>query len=402
MRHREDDMIRLEPATLALGVILGLPSLAWGQAYNHGSPNDDEQLVLEMINRARKNPFAEGTRLGIDIREGLLTQAEMDFVKPMPPLAFNATLITVARAHSLDMYTRNFFAHTNPDGDDPFERMAAAGYTNGTGENIAVHSASNSGISAALEDLLMVDAGITGRGHRKNLLDIYPGSSPAREIGIGYTTNGTANGLGWRSHLTQDYGRRATGPFLVGVVYDDTGISFYAKGKGISGVRITPNVGTSFADTSASGGYACLLTTATTGTVTVTPTTGTSSILWPANIKKMRFLNGENLKVDFTLSEALDTDNDGLPDTWELANALNPGDPADAAADKDSDGSSNLDEYRFGSKPDDQGSTPANPLGSAATPPPSTPPKKDSGGGGCGLTGFGVLLPLLLARLRRR
>jgi len=44
-----------------------------------------------------------------------------------------------ARLHSLDMFERAFFGHINPDGLDPFERMAAAGFHgSGAGENIAV------------------------------------------------------------------------------------------------------------------------------------------------------------------------------------------------------------------------------------------------------------------------
>ncbi len=44
----------------------------------------------------------------------------------------------------------------------------------------------------------------------------------------------------------------------------------------------------------------------------------------------------------------LDDDNDGLPDTWELAHGLDPFDAADALADLDGDGISNLAEYLAG------------------------------------------------------
>ncbi len=46
-----------------------------------------------------------------------------------------------------------------------------------------------------------------------------------------------------------------------------------------------------------------------------------------------------------------DTDNDGLPDTWEAANGLNPNDPADAAKDADGDTQTNADEYIAGTDP---------------------------------------------------
>ncbi len=47
----------------------------------------------------------------------------------------------------------------------------------------------------------------------------------------------------------------------------------------------------------------------------------------------------------------LDTDEDGMPDYWELKYALNPKDPADAAMDPDKDGRTNLKEFRDGTDP---------------------------------------------------
>ncbi|MBS0658150.1 MAG: hypothetical protein JSR82_07885 [Verrucomicrobia bacterium] len=48
---------------------------------------------------------------------------------------------------------------------------------------------------------------------------------------------------------------------------------------------------------------------------------------------------------NFTLQAAADTDGDGLPDAYEIANGLNPNNPADAALDADGDGQSNLAEF---------------------------------------------------------
>lgn len=48
-----------------------------------------------------------------------------------------------------------------------------------------------------------------------------------------------------------------------------------------------------------------------------------------------------------------DEDEDGMLDTWELANGLDPKDPSDAEADADSDGFINLDEFLAKSNPQD-------------------------------------------------
>ncbi|MCO6400976.1 MAG: S8 family serine peptidase [Verrucomicrobia bacterium] len=48
---------------------------------------------------------------------------------------------------------------------------------------------------------------------------------------------------------------------------------------------------------------------------------------------------------------AWDTDLDGMPDGWEMINGLNPIDPSDASGDLDGDGLTNLDEYHYGTDP---------------------------------------------------
>jgi uncharacterized protein (DUF1800 family) len=51
------------------------------------------------------------------------------------------------------------------------------------------------------------------------------------------------------------------------------------------------------------------------------------------------------------INTTLDADHSGIPDWWEMKNALEPGTPALAAADSDGDGLSNLQEYRMGTDP---------------------------------------------------
>ena len=51
-----------------------------------------------------------------------------------------------------------------------------------------------------------------------------------------------------------------------------------------------------------------------------------------------------------------DADSDGLPDAYEIANGLNPNDPADAVLDADNDGQTNAQEHAAGTNPQDANS----------------------------------------------
>lgn len=276
-----------------LVLFLGAPAAVASQTqYDSGDPTSDEQLVLEMINRARANPDAEGTRLGIDIHEGL---DHPEWVQVRPPLAMNKALLAAARAHSQDMWTRSFFSHyTPPDSTPPWDRMTAAGYTgySAAGENIA---ASSSASATDLEDVLMIDSSEPTRGHRRNLLDITDGTI-YREIGAGYYSGSAPNAQGLRDFLTQDFGTNNVGPFLVGIVYSDgDSNSFYDKGEGLSGVTLTPSSGSYCAVTGAAGGYAFPIETSGSITVTASSPLGTCT--------KTVNLTGTNIKLDFKAAE---------------------------------------------------------------------------------------------------
>ncbi len=227
-----------------LSLISLSPSARALSLYNSGDPTPAEQLVLEYINRARANPIAEGQRLGIDIHEGLQDDPQNgcygpEYVGVRPPLAMNPILLGTARAHSEDMYTQNYFSHSDPNGTSAFQRISNAGYNYGSvGENIG---AGTDMTATALEDLLMTDPGYGCRGHRINLLDIFPYPPPAYyEMGVGYY-----QGPNGQAFITQDFGTDVnTVPFLTGVVYNDAnGNNFYDIGEGIAGVTITPSAG---------------------------------------------------------------------------------------------------------------------------------------------------------------
>lgn len=77
-------------------------------------------------------------------------------------LAWHAGAASVAVEHSTDMRDRDYFSHTNPEGESPFDRMRAAGIEwNGiAGENIAYGTSSGS---------VVFDMWINSTGHRANI-----------------------------------------------------------------------------------------------------------------------------------------------------------------------------------------------------------------------------------------
>lgn len=78
-----------------------------------------------------------------------------------PELSWNEEVAGVALAHSRDMVERDYFAHTSPDGDSPFDRLTAAGVAySSAAENIAYGFPTGSAVLAAWLD---------SPGHRANI-----------------------------------------------------------------------------------------------------------------------------------------------------------------------------------------------------------------------------------------
>ena len=71
-----------------------------------------------------------------DLKDEILTLTNAERKKEgIPPLKRNARLDLSAQAHVLDMQSRNFFSHTNPDGLEPTDRIKKTGYLDITVEN---------------------------------------------------------------------------------------------------------------------------------------------------------------------------------------------------------------------------------------------------------------------------
>jgi len=79
------------------------------------------------------------------------------------PLAWDERLATLAVRHSRDMSRRDFFDHTNPDGEDPFDRMRRAGIRyRAAAENLALGARTGGEV---------FEGWMKSRGHRRNLED---------------------------------------------------------------------------------------------------------------------------------------------------------------------------------------------------------------------------------------
>ncbi|MDR1821412.1 MAG: S-layer homology domain-containing protein [Oscillospiraceae bacterium] len=108
-------------------------------------------------------------------------------------LGWNDKLALAARNHSLDMATRNYFAHNTPEGKDPWQRITEAGYEGyGSGENI---------IAGYGNGQSSVNGWVNSSGHRSNML-----SNTHTELGVGYVL-GTA-GSKYSNYGTQCFGAR--------------------------------------------------------------------------------------------------------------------------------------------------------------------------------------------------
>ena len=166
-------------------------------------PTAQEVLMLELVNRARLDPAAEAVRFGIDLNEGLAPGTIS--VASKQPFAMSEALFSAADAHSQAMIHSQFFAHTNPNtGSTPQTRANSAGYSGQVGENIAQRGVSPGPInptSAIIQQHqdLFVDLGVSGRGHRLNILE-----ASYQEIGVGQAI-GTYQGFS-TSMVTEHFG----------------------------------------------------------------------------------------------------------------------------------------------------------------------------------------------------
>lgn len=209
-------------------------------------PTSIDQLMLELINRARANPLLEADRL----LNGLLNEGvpsnNIISNDPKQPLAFNVFLNQSAYAHSQWMLDNDIFSHTGVNNSTSKDRMAIAGYEFVipwmSGENIAWKGTTDSlnlqEFAIDNYDNLFIDRDYPNRGHRVTIL-----KDDFQEIGIASIEGEfSVNNIDYNAVMTtQNFAvSNSEGAFLTGVVYDDAVIddNFYSVGEGIGNITI--------------------------------------------------------------------------------------------------------------------------------------------------------------------
>jgi uncharacterized protein YkwD len=303
--------------------------------YSHGEPSAEEQYMLEVINRARANPPAEGLRLQATTDPDILgayayfqvnlAKLVADFAgyPPRAPLAFNANLIAAARGHSQDMVVNDFQGHFGSNGSSLTTRIEGAGYTgwNALAENVYAYAKSVVYGHAGFN----VDWGVPSLGHRQNIMN-FSGSDPVyTEIGIGIVSDTSpSTGVG-PLVVTEDFGRRSGQLFVLGVAYRDLDRDgFYSVGEGLADITVTTSQG-NYAYTSASGGYAIPLV-ASSGNLVVQAEGMAHGVAQEYSVS----LAGTNVKVDFVVATSSDASRDYVQKAY-VAYYGRPADPAGQA-----------------------------------------------------------------------
>jgi uncharacterized protein YkwD len=242
----------------------------WHRSDDLQHPNGEEQELLWLVNRARKDPAAEGIWLATETNAEVASsrsffgvdlvklQAEFAALDAKPPAAFDARLYAAAKAHSDDLIARDAQDHNNQ-----FDRIDAAGfnYTAARGNVFSFASSSLNGHAAFNTDWGYAADGMqSGREHRKAIMSI---DGDYTNTGMASVVDNDPKTIVGERVITQNFARaNANGidhfnRFIVGTVWKDGNTNGrYDAGEGYAGIRVVPDNGTYHAVTSAGGGYA--------------------------------------------------------------------------------------------------------------------------------------------------
>ncbi len=283
------------------------------------STNAEQQLALELMNRARANPLAEFDALILDAAtqqgvQGSVTSAlryfdvdldlfltQLSGYTAVAPLAWNENLATSASTHTDLMIQHDMQAHFTPGEVGIGDRMRNGGY-----ENLRLGAES---IFAFAYDVEYAHAGFyidwgngpggiqDPAGHRESILN-----GGFTEVGVEWTSELDPNTQVGPNLTTQHFGTRFDYQAqILGVVIDDTdGDDFYDIGEGLGAIEISASgANGSFVTTSwTSGGYQLVVPD---GVYTVTFSgAGIDGI-----VSEIVTVSGANVKVDAIADDAI-------------------------------------------------------------------------------------------------
>lgn len=284
-----------EPILLSVSrAVVAMVALSLACVTFAGEPSNNEQFLLEMVNRMRTNPqdeldllvninpgppvtFANPSSGDSAIRNALSSfnvsaatlVSQWQLLTPIPPLAWNTSLGDSAATYSQVMIDEDQQAHNLDEYVDDqgnvllADRLTASGYVfaggGWAGENLFAFSESENHAHGAFA----IDWGTNPPsgiqdppGHRDLIMDVR-----MREIGIGILAdNSSATSVG-PLVITQHYAAAtASDAFLTGVAYDDFNANdFYSPGEGLGQISIVATRLTNGAEYSTttwdSGGY---------------------------------------------------------------------------------------------------------------------------------------------------
>jgi uncharacterized protein YkwD len=154
----------------------------------------EAQKAFILLNKIRTNPSA--------------FTVEMPFlaeIEKKAELKWNDTLAAVAEAKALDMASRNYFGHVDPDGFGMNHFINQAGYRLNARWLSKKEMNYFESLSAGAPDgetairNLIIDKNVPSLGHRKHLLGIDEWNASLYDVGIGYAS---ASGIsGFRTYV---------------------------------------------------------------------------------------------------------------------------------------------------------------------------------------------------------
>lgn len=289
-------------------------------------PSAQEQYLLELINRFRKDPAAERNLLvnsgDADVNRALdFFGTDLDVLQSQwptrsskaQPLAWSAQLGDSAAAYSQIMIDEQAQSHFLDSFTNPLDRVNNAGSTNfsAAAENIFAYSNSpfyaHAGFSIDWGDDDNDDTNGYGTGiqnpagHRATILN-----NTYREVGLGIVEEDDPTTRIGSEVVTQHFGFRSTGTdeWLLGVAFRDLNDDdFYSVGEGLNDITVDITGGgfSTSVQTGLAGGYQALVPQ------------GTYSVSFSRNGNTLQtvddvVVSNDNVKQDFQIDVGVEPD----------------------------------------------------------------------------------------------